>query len=395
MNPKGPWDRLDSWFRLSRLSFPVPAHSKHLFYTLGGISFVGFMILFFTGLFLTQFFDPDPETAEKSVRAIMKEVPGGRFIRSLHYWTAQAVVIALCLHLLRVFVTGAYKFPRTMTWYLGVGLFFTATMGSYFSGTVIKWDQEGYEALHHYKTVMETLGPLGYWFGEKLAGAISLNLRMYTYHITLAPLAIIILVVGHFYLIHVFNISPLPRGAGARQAEVPREELTGTFTEHLRSIALFSLIYYGAVVVLSLLISAPLGQERLDHFTGEKPPWIYFWMYGLEHFTGIQGILYGSLALLILMFLIPLLDRGESRDPMERKGILATGLVAVLVMASFTLFAWLSPPEVHHAGGGRHMEEPALPSPEHEMGPAPGEDQPKEKMPPPSDTPPHEEGNQH
>jgi quinol-cytochrome oxidoreductase complex cytochrome b subunit len=391
MATQGFWVRFDQWCRLSRLRFPVPAHSKHLFYALGGITFVGFLILFLTGLYLTQFFDPHPDAAEQSVRALMEKVPGGGFMRSMHYWTAQAVMIALGFHVLRVFITGAYKFPRVMTWYLGVGLFFTAMMGSYFSGTVMKWDQEGFEALHHYKVVMETLGPLGYWFGETLTGAVSLNLRMYTYHIILAPLVIILLVAGHFYLIHVFNISPLPYGAAARQTEVPREELTGTFTEHLWSIARFSLIYYGAVVVLSILNPAPLGVARLDHFTGEKPPWLFLWMYGVEHFAGIAGIIYGSAALLILLFLIPIVDRGASRDPRERRGILAVGLVAIVVITGFSLFAWFAPPEVHHAHGGHHLEEPALPPHQHEGMPTEGAQQPAGEEAPSSHSHTHEE----
>jgi ubiquinol-cytochrome c reductase cytochrome b subunit len=382
MNTKGIWERLDQWFRLSRLSFPVPAHSKHLYYSLGGITFVGFLILFFSGLYLTQFFDAHPDKAYQSVKTIMTEVPGGRFIRSLHYWTAQAVVIALCLHLLRVFITGAYKFPRTMTWYLGVALFFTATMGSYFSGTVVKWDQEGFEALDHYKLTVAAFGPLGYWLGENLTGAVSMNLRMYTYHITLAPLAIVFLVVGHFYLIHVFNISPLPRGVSARLTEVPKEELTGTFTEHLRTIFLSSLIYYGAVAVLSLMIPAPIGNVRSDEMTGEKPPWLYLWMYGIENLTGIFGILYGTLALLILMLLIPLLDRGPSRDPIERKGILAVGIVTILILASFTLYAWIAPPQVHE-GHVHPTEESTSPPHGHDEAPA-------AEAPHPADMPPQE-----
>jgi ubiquinol-cytochrome c reductase cytochrome b subunit len=349
-------NRLDRWLRLNSLDFPVPVHSKNLLYTLGGIAFTGFMILFLTGIYLTQFFDPNPEGARQSIQTIMDTAVAGRFIRSLHYWTAQAVVIALGFHLLRVFITGAYKSPRTMTWYLGVGLFFTATMGSFFSGTVIKWDHEATEALHHFKSVIESLGPLGTLFSEELTGAVSLNLRMYTYHITLAPLALILLVIGHFYLIHVFNISPLPTGGSARLEEVPKEELTGTFMEHVRSILLFSLIYYGAVAVLSFVVPAPIGADPMEEMTGEKPLWPFLWMYGIENLTGMQGILYGSAALLLLLVMIPLLDRGPSRDLRDRKGILALGSAALLTMIGFTLFAWIAPPQLHE-GHDHSMEE--------------------------------------
>src|SRR5262249_4534276 len=148
-------------------------------------------------------------------------------------------------HLSRVFFTGSYKFPRILTWYTGVALFFTATMLAYFSGTVIKWDQEGYEALHHYKGVLNMLGPLGALFSDRLTDSVSVNVRMYSFHISLAPLLLIFFIAGQFYLIHVFNISPLPRGPSARLQEVPPSELTGRFTDDIKSIIRSSLIFYG------------------------------------------------------------------------------------------------------------------------------------------------------
>lgn len=148
-----------------------------------------------------------------------------------------------------------------------------------------------------------------------------------------------------------------PGGLSARLTEVPAAELTGTFTEHLGSIVRFSLVFYGLVAILSAIVPAPLGGEHSLVFTGEKPPWIYLWQYGIEHFTGIAGILYSSLLLLLIFLLVPWIDRGPSRDPMERKGVLALGAVTALVMIGFTVFAWVSPPQVHHGGGGHHMED--------------------------------------
>lgn len=86
-----------------------------------------------------------------SVQRLVKEVPGGGFLRAFHYWGAQGVILVLLLHLLRVFITGVYKPPRLFTWYFGLALLGTALLGSYFSGTVLKWDQEAFEALAHYR----------------------------------------------------------------------------------------------------------------------------------------------------------------------------------------------------------------------------------------------------
>ena len=352
-------NKLDQWTRLSRLSFPVPAHSNRLGYTLGGITLMGFLILFATGLFLTQFFNPRPERAIQSIHYLTEKVAGGRWIRSFHYWTAQAVILSMCAHLLRVFITGAYKSPRVLTWYFGAALFFTTIMLSYFSGTVIKWDQEGSEALEHYEMVVNMLGPPGKILAPDLTDSVSMNVRMYSFHISLSPLLLILFIVAHFYLIHVFNISPLPRGPYARLPEVPESGLTGTFTGHLLSILRFSVIFYGLVALLSAIVPAPLGIAPSGEPTGIKPPWIYYWQYGVENFVGMPGILYSTLVLLLLFLVTPLLDRKPSREFKDRKGILAFGAVTVLILFSLTLYGWLSPAQVHHGGHSHSHGSPA------------------------------------
>ncbi|HSG04765.1 MAG TPA: cytochrome bc complex cytochrome b subunit, partial [Nitrospiria bacterium] len=103
---------LEKWLRISSLSFPVPAHSHTLGYCLGGITLVGFLILFGTGFFLIQFFNPAPDKANASLHHIVENVMGGKWIRSLHYWTAQAVMLSMVAHVLRIFFGGAYKAPR-------------------------------------------------------------------------------------------------------------------------------------------------------------------------------------------------------------------------------------------------------------------------------------------
>src|SRR3990172_47743 len=160
------------------------------------------------------------------------------------------------------------KAPRIGTWLFGVFLFFITYMGFYFTGTVLKWDQEGYEALLHFNNVIQLLGPLQNVLGEGLTKTVGLNVRFYAAHINMLPFLFVFLIAGHFYLVHVFNLAPLSRGPTSKLAELPEQELTGRFSDHVRSIALYSLIYYGAVAAFSLLFSAPLGPEPSGESTG-------------------------------------------------------------------------------------------------------------------------------
>ena len=85
------------------LTYPVPAHANKIWYLLGGISFVGFLILFATGIYMAQFYNPQPSDAHQSAVYLITGVPLGDLIRSIHFWTAQIVTVTVVLHLLRIF----------------------------------------------------------------------------------------------------------------------------------------------------------------------------------------------------------------------------------------------------------------------------------------------------
>ncbi len=117
------WRVIDERLGLNSLDYDLPKHGNTIPYMLGGITFFAFVILILTGMYLTLFYDPNPATANASVRRIMTDVFLGSFVRSIHYWTAQAVVISVFLHMVRVFITASYKRPREFNWILGVLLF--------------------------------------------------------------------------------------------------------------------------------------------------------------------------------------------------------------------------------------------------------------------------------
>lgn len=357
-------EKLDQWTRFSHLSFPVPAHSNQLGYSLGGITLLGFILLFISGLFMTQFIDPQPDRANQSLHYLVENVTAGAWIRSYHYWAAQAVILSMCLHMLRVFISGAYKSPRILTWFFGVALFFTTVFLAYFSGTVIKWDQEAYEALAHYEVVVGMLGPLGDILGSSLTTSVSMNMRVYVFHIVMIPFLLIALIMVHFYLVHVFNISPLPKGPHSNLAEVPQQDLKGDFLAHFGSIIRFSLIFYGLIGLLAIFVPAPLEGPPDVQAAASKPAWIYFWQYGIENFVGIAGILYSAIVLLVLMMLVPFIDRGTSRDPADRKTVLSLGGLVAAIIIGFTLYAWIAPPQDHvgdHGSQDGHNQEQHMP----------------------------------
>src|SRR3990167_8162955 len=120
-----PRSRLAEWLNerlgLDGLAYAIPEHANSLPYILGGITLTGFVILFVTGIYLAQFYHPHPADAHESVTYIITGAPLGDLVRSIHFWTAQIVTVTVLLHMLRVLFTGAYKRPREINWYVGLG----------------------------------------------------------------------------------------------------------------------------------------------------------------------------------------------------------------------------------------------------------------------------------
>ena len=156
-------DAVDERLGIRALEYPVPEHANNVAWSLGGITAVSFLILVVTGILLVQFYAPVPESANASLRDMVTHVWGMWFVRALHFWAAQAMYVTAILHMLRVFFTGSYKRPREGNWLVGVAMF-GLVIFALFTGTVLKWDQEGFEALGHNLEIADLLGGAGVWF---------------------------------------------------------------------------------------------------------------------------------------------------------------------------------------------------------------------------------------
>lgn len=214
---RGTWAAIDERLGLSGLAYPVPAHANGIGYVLGGITVFGFLVLAVTGVWLAQFYHPTPGTARESVVYIMNVAPLGDIVRGIHFWVANIVMATVLLHMGRVFVTGSYKRPREANWLIGVGLL-AVTLGLIFTGTVLKWDQEGYEALGHNTEIGDLLGAVGFWFAGDFAASLPIIGRLYMAHIVILPALGALLLIAHFLLVKRHGMSALPAQHDASKA---------------------------------------------------------------------------------------------------------------------------------------------------------------------------------
>jgi ubiquinol-cytochrome c reductase cytochrome b subunit len=330
---------VDERLGIDALRYPVPEHANNLGWSLGGLTLVSFLILLVTGIYLAQFYNPIPEAANQSIRDLA-DVWLGTFSRSLHYWAAQAMYVLVALHLLRVIFHGSYKRPREGNYLVGVTMF-ALVIAALFTGTVLKWDQEGFEALAHNIAAAELLGGLGYWFTPEVAANVPILLRLYNAHIVIVPGLIIVLLILHALLIKRHGISSHPAIPG--RAPERHEPFTG----HLRRVGAFGLVMVGVLAVISVLFPPALGPTPVEGIEVTKPPWPFLWMFALENWFGLPAILWGAGMLFGLLVVLPFVDRGPERGWRQRLLVLSVVAAVVAAIAVLTIIALATTPEAH------------------------------------------------
>ena len=340
-------DVIDDRLGIKALEYPVPEHANNLAWSLGGITAFAFVILIATGILLVQFYAPVPESANASVRDMATDVWGMRFVRGLHFWAAQAMYVTAALHLLRVFFTGSYKRPREGNWLIGVAMF-GLVIFALFTGTVLKWDQEGFEALGHNLEVADLLGGVGVWFSPDFASRVSILVRLYGAHVVIIPGLILVLFTLHALLVKRHRISPHPSLTADDEAEqAPAAEPTEPFTHHLRRITALGLVLTGLLGILAVLAPPAVGPAPVEGLEVTKPPWNYWWMFTLENWFGLSFILYGGGILFVLLIALPLVDRNPHRYWRHRPVAMTLALLVLLTLATLTILMAFTAPQTH------------------------------------------------
>ena len=342
------WEAIDERVGLSGLAYPVPTHANGLGYILGGITFFGFLILAVTGTWLAQFYHPTPATARDSVLYIMNVAPAGDLVRGIHFWVSNIVMATVLLHMGRIFATGSYKRPREVNWLIGLGLL-GVTLGLVFTGTVLKWDQEGFEALGHNLEIGKLLGVLGFWFSEDFAaGSRPIIGRLANAHIFILPAIATLLLVAHFLLVKRHGISSLPAASDAAVDGRPPPARDGsTFSAHLVRMAGFGLVILAVATVLTVIWPADLGPRPIPGEEITKPPWMFLVFYPLEDWFGLGALLWAPVVLFGALALVPFLDRNRYRSPARRRVFIAIGAIVAVAAVALVIYALVSVPQAH------------------------------------------------
>jgi ubiquinol-cytochrome c reductase cytochrome b subunit len=328
-------------------------------HTLGSATLFLLLVQVATGTLLAFYYVPSPEHAYHSVSLIETQLPLGWLIRGMHKWAASLLVIFAVLHLLRVLYMGAFKYPRELTWVVGV-LLLLVVMAFGFTGYLLPWDQRGYWATvvgTHIASYTPGIGPfvMEILRGQPDVGVRTLG-RFYAFHTLFLPAILFLLVAAHLAMVVKQGIAPWPV---KKFASVKREDYRRLY-QHFKiegrpfymSMAKDAAVALGLLFLLFLLawkVGASIGNEA-DPTSATfvpRPEWYFLFLFELlwlfpGRWIPVATFWIPVLLILTLLFL-PWLDRSIHRAPSRRP--LATGLTtALLLAAAFLTYRGASAP---------------------------------------------------
>lgn len=370
-----------------------------LTFGLGVMATSTFLITVITGLLLMVYYKPSTDLAYQSIKDIHFTVYTGRFIRNIHRWAAQLMVLAVLLHMARVFFTGSYKKPREFNWLVGLGLL-VMTLALSFTGYLLPWDQLAYWAItigsniaNSPRELTDAIGitrwmdPGGFQkrllLGANYVGQDAL-IRFYVLHVFLLPLALVTLLGVHFWRIRkdgglarpedpmggpaewggarrivfepmatkTYGLMALVKGKRPTVNRGPENTVMSWPHLFWAELAVF-MVTVATTLVLSFYWDAPL-KELANPAIPENPakaPWYFLGIQELVSYSAFTGGLLIPLIVVIGLALIPFLDRqsgGEGtwfgtggEGSVFRNSVLFAVLVTVGMLAFTVNFGWL------------------------------------------------------
>jgi ubiquinol-cytochrome c reductase cytochrome b subunit len=321
-------------------------------YIFGSSLFVVFLLQAITGIWQLFYFVPTVDQGYDSLCYLRIHVPFGWLIHGIHYWGASTMIILIGLHMSRVYLWGAYKAPRQLTWLIGVGLvLFTLALG--FTGPVLPWDERGYWEAEVGTSMAGTAPYIGNLIKELLRGGPELGQltlsRFFVLHVAILPAVLLLLISLHLVAFRQFGISgpwdPIKRNR------------TGPFwpDQIFKDSVIITCISI-LLVGLSAYFPPPFLGPRDVMITSyvPKPEWYFLFLYQtLKAFhakwepVGTVGI---PLLVVLVLVLLPFFDRSPERNPRRRPAAVIGYLLFISWVITFAIVGYYSNPAAHTAG---------------------------------------------
>jgi ubiquinol-cytochrome c reductase cytochrome b subunit len=310
----------------------------------GSIALFLFVSQAVTGILLAFNYSPGPGDAYSSVTYIVHQVAAGRIVRGLHHWGSTLMIIVVACHMCQVFIYGAYKKPREVTWMLGVVLFLL-TLAFWLTGYLLPWDNKAYWGTVVTTQLVQQAPVAGPYLITLIGAANGVGAltfaRFYALHTLVIPALMIFTVAAHLALVRRHGVMPAVPEDQAKRAFYPHQLFRDVVAIFIAFLALF---------LAAALIDVPLERmaDPTDTTYVPRPEWYFLFLFqSLKFFHGPFEVV-GSVGLptvaILALLAIPFVDRGRMRKLTERTAAIAVALVAVAGWSALTVAAVASTP---------------------------------------------------
>ncbi|MEX2261568.1 MAG: cytochrome b N-terminal domain-containing protein [Bryobacteraceae bacterium] len=311
----------------------------------GSVAVFLFLVQAFTGVMLAFNYAPTPGDAYNSLRYIVTELTGGRLMRGLHHWGASLMIVVVVLHMVQVFLWGAYKKPREATWGVGV-LLLLLTLAYGLTGYLLPWDNRAYWGTVVTTQIAAKAPVLGPYITRLLGGEGSIGVvtfaRFYGLHVLLLPPATTFLIALHIYLVRKHGVAPAPG-----DEKLPMKKF---FPEQVFKDTLAIFIAFVILFTMAVAVRVPL--ERLADPTDPtyipRPDWYFLFLFEILHFFEGPLEVFGAVVLpglaVLALFLVPLIDRGKMRRVTQRTVAFGVAALGAIGWTALTASAVVSTP---------------------------------------------------
>ncbi len=360
---KTTWDWIDDRTGIAALLGPPMTHhvprSAKWWYVFGSCTLMFFMIQIVTGICLALVYAPSGESAYDSLLYLNYEVPGGWMLRAIHAWSSNAMVFMMLVHMTQVFLHGAFKFPREMTWIFGVALMLT-TLGLAFTGQVMRWDSDAYWGVGIGASMMGRFPIVGGWLthlvlGGPIVGGDTLS-RFFSLHVFILPGIAIGLIGFHLMMVLRHGISEEPK-PGTPGAFVDKATYRPEYEERMKKkgvpffpdAAKRDMVFCGIMLIVVVAVAAwygPIGPsprpDPANILVNPRPDFPFLWIFAvlalLTPAVEDYLIIVAAPIAVLALFMIPFLAGTGARAPSARP---IAGLSVVLLVTGLAVLSWL------------------------------------------------------
>jgi ubiquinol-cytochrome c reductase cytochrome b subunit len=273
----------------------VPENTSSWWYVFGSAATVLLVLQVMTGILLALVYTPSASHAWNSLEFLDHNVKLGWFLRAMHGWGSDFMIAVVLIHMAQVFIFGAYKFPRELTWIVGV-LLLLMTLGMAFTGQVLRFDQDAYWGLGIGASIASRVPLIGGWLVDMMLGGPIIAgptlTRFFALHVFVIPGILLALVGLHLWMVLRLGINdwPMP-GRIVRRSTYVREyhELTKKTGIPFVPDAAWKDAIFAAAVMLSVIACVllfgpfgPTGQPDPTIIqTAPKPDFAFLWIYAV------------------------------------------------------------------------------------------------------------------